>query len=237
MAKKKRGRPPRGEYPEKSAVMNFRIRPDTKRLLVQAARASGRTLSAETEHQLRRAVAEMGTGRTHAIMTAIGRAIDGLVELKRTAPGTDWWSDPDLYGQARRVVLTALDLFKPPGTVTDAGPDDTRTAEFEIETTLREIQLFDETKPFVKQTPYERWLGVMKKNLGLSPIDLRSGTSRRHAQNRERFRAFRDELIALSRKAARAPDAMLPDERRRLKELWDEVAKIRERSNENDRTT
>jgi hypothetical protein len=230
LAKKKRGRPPRGEYPEKSAVMNFRIRPDTKRLLTQAARASGRTLSAETEHQLRRAVAEMGAGRTYVILTAIGRAIDGLVELKRTTPGTDWWSDPDLYTQARRVVLTALDLFKPPGTVTDAGPDDTRTAEFAIETTLREIQLFDETKPFVKQTPYERWLGMMKKDLG--PLADRLAVwgvpAARARENQERFRPFRDELIALSRKAARAPDAMLPDEHRRLKELWDEVAKIRE---------
>ena len=52
--KSKRGRPPGGEYAEKSAVMNFRIRPDTKRLLQQAAHMSGRTLSQETEHQIRK---------------------------------------------------------------------------------------------------------------------------------------------------------------------------------------
>jgi hypothetical protein len=229
MAKKRRGRPPRGEYPEKSEVMNFRIRPDTKRLLAQAARASGRTVSAEAEHQLRRGLAEMGTGHTHAVMTTIGRAIDGLVKLKG-ARGGDWWSDPDLYGHARRVVLTALDLFKPPGGSTDAIPDDTRSAEFEIEATLHEIQLFDETKPFVKQTPHERWLGMMKKDLG--PLADRPVVwnipAVRGREDQERFRPLRDELIVLSRKDARAPDAMSPAERHRLDELWKEVAKIRE---------
>jgi hypothetical protein len=235
MAKKKRGRPPHGEYPEKSDVMNFRIRPDTKRLLVQAARASGRTLSGECEHQLRRAVAEMGTGRTHAVMTTIGRAIDGLVELKKGAPGIDWWSDPDLYVQARQVVLTALDLFRPPEAATgEDRPENAREAEFEIEATLREIQLFDETKPFVKQKPYERWLGMMKKDLGpLADRPVVWGVSAaRVREDQERFRPFRDELVALSRKAERMPDAMSPDERDRLKELWNEVAKIRERSDE-----
>jgi hypothetical protein len=235
VAKRKRGRPPHGEYPEKSAVMNFRIRPDTKRLLAQAARASGRTLSAETEHQLRRAVAEMGTGRTHAVMTVIGRTIDGLVELKRGAPGIDWWSDPVLYGQARQVVLTALDLFKPPEAATgEDHPENERRAEFEIEATLREIQLFDEAKPFVKQTPYERWLGMMKKDLGhLADRPVVWGVPAiRAREDQEGFRPFRDELIALSRKAERTPDAMSPDERDRLKELWNEVAKIRDGSGE-----
>jgi hypothetical protein len=229
LAKKKRGRPPHGEYPEKSAVMNFRIRPDTKRLLAQAARASGRTLSAETEHQLRRAVAEMGTGRTHAVMTTIGRAIDGLVKLKAgESTERDWWTDPYLYGQARQVVLKALDLFKPPEAAIDAEPDNARQAEFEIEALLHEIQLFDESnKPFVKQTPHERRLGMMKKDLGpLAERPVVWGESAGQARERhERAREVLRELIPLSRKN---PGDLTPQEAEQLHALRAAILKINE---------
>jgi hypothetical protein len=225
LAKKKRGRPPHGEYPEKSEVMNFRIRPDTKRLLAQAARASGRTLSGETEHQLRRAVAEMGTGRTHAVMTTIGRAIDGFVKLKTgEGPERDWWTDPYLFAAARRIVWAALDLFKPPGAMTDdaAEPDIAGRPEFEIEAILREIQLFDETKPFVKQTPYERWLGMMKKDLGPA-ADRPSVWGEGAEQAREWSRRMKDilsEYVPLSRKAR---DTMTPEETERFYVLRDTI--------------
>jgi hypothetical protein len=126
------------------------------------------------------------------------------------------------------VVLTALDLFKPQAAIGDE--PDGRQAEFEIEAILREIQLFDETKPFMKQKAYERWLGLMKKDLG--PLADRPAVwgvpADRARDEQERFRPLREELIVLSRKALRAPDAMSSEERRRLDELWNEVAKIRE---------
>jgi hypothetical protein len=227
--RKKRGRPPHGEYPEKSAVINFRIRPDTKRLLVQAARASGRTVSGECEHQLRRAVAEMGTGRTHAVMTTIGRAIDGVVKLAAgEASGRDWWTDPYLYGQARQVVLTALDLFRPPEEATgEDHPGNERRAEFEIEATLREIQLFDETKPFVKQTPYERWLGMMKKDLG--PLADRVavwGTTAEEARGQQALaKKIMPELIRLERKASK--DELTPEEMGELQNLRNQIVALR----------
>jgi hypothetical protein len=49
-----RGRAPKGEYAGKIEVMSFRLTPDTKAALRRAAATSGRSLSQETEHRLRR---------------------------------------------------------------------------------------------------------------------------------------------------------------------------------------
>jgi hypothetical protein len=207
MPKRKRGRPPHGEYPEKSEVMNFRIRPDTKRLLKDAALASGRTVSAEAEHQLRRGLAEMGVGRTHSVMTVIGKAIDGLVALKTspTASRDDaWWTDPKLFEAARHVVLEALELFRPnTADNAEASDDDARQAAFEIEALLHEIQTFDETKkPYTRQTPHERWLGLMKKDLGpLADRPVVWGASAEEARAlRASTAALLSELKPLARK-------------------------------------
>ena len=91
----------------------LRIRPDTKRLLQQAARASGRTLSQETEHQLRRALIEMGAP-TYAFLQTIGQAVDSLVNFRDQK--ARWLDDPYLYRQARNAITAALDLFQPEGT-------------------------------------------------------------------------------------------------------------------------
>src|SRR5262245_17023634 len=54
----KRGRRPKGEYPEKKRVFASRIREDTWGMLRQAATRSGRSVSQEFEHQLRRGLDE-----------------------------------------------------------------------------------------------------------------------------------------------------------------------------------
>jgi TraY domain len=53
-----RGRAPKGEYAGKTQVMSFRLTPDTKAALRRAAARSGRSLSQETEHRLRRGLDE-----------------------------------------------------------------------------------------------------------------------------------------------------------------------------------
>ena len=58
----KRGRVPKGEYAGKTEVMSFRITPDTKTALRRAAATSGRSLSQEAEHRLRRGLEPAPTG-------------------------------------------------------------------------------------------------------------------------------------------------------------------------------
>src|SRR5262249_27704091 len=155
------GRPPHGDYPEKSAVINFRIRPDTKQALQDAAHASGRTLSQECEHQLRRGLIEMGAGSTHAIMRIVGRAIDKLVKLKD--PNAKWMADAYLYQQAENALVAALRLFRPEG----VPPKDTaesldfggmQQGALLVREEFRDVQLADPSIPFAKQSARQRML-------------------------------------------------------------------------------
>ena len=100
------------KYPDRTVVINFRIQPATKAALQDAARRSGRTVSAEAERQLRRALSDMGTGPTHALMALIGRAIDGVVGLK--SPKAKWWNDPHQFDEAVRLATAAFELLRPP---------------------------------------------------------------------------------------------------------------------------
>jgi hypothetical protein len=220
------------KYPEKSKVMNFRITPGTRGLLEEAAEASGRTISSECEHQLQRALSDMGTGPSHVLMAVIGRTIDDLVRMRERGAkqkSARWWDDPHTFDLAARAVAAAFDMLRPKGEVPDTG----RRGEFAIEATLREIQLADLSIPFDQMKPHQRWLALLKRDLG--PIADRPAiwgiTAESARELDELSRTFRDELRALSQKAERAPDAMSSEERHRLKELWTEVTKIRERQN------
>src|SRR5438093_1480133 len=54
----KRGRPPKGEYPEKKRVFASRVREDTWEMLQRAAAKSSRSVSQEFEFRLRRGLDE-----------------------------------------------------------------------------------------------------------------------------------------------------------------------------------
>jgi hypothetical protein len=241
MAKTKAKRAPR--YPEKSSVVNFRCTPTTRRLLQQAAKASGKTLSYEIERHLERALSQRSTP-TCALMDIIGTQIDALVRLRVEGLGdvepkwkvdksARWWDDPYLYGQAFALVTHAFEMFRPKGEPPqgidesiDAGGR--RQGKFSIETTLREIQLVDASKPFAEQTPHERWLTLLKGDLGsLADRPVIWGST---AEQERELRALTEpllaELIPLSQKEGQTPESMTPEETQRLAELRAEVAKI-----------
>jgi hypothetical protein len=209
-------------YSDKSIVINFRIQPSTKAALQRAAAASGRTLSAECEHQLHRALAsDLGAGPTHALMSMIGRTIDGFLSLRSTR--TKWWNDPYLFDQAARLAATAFELLRPQGQSSpeSAEPFGERSARFAIEATLREIQTVDTTIPFGKQTPYQRWLALMRQDLG--PLVDRASVWVLSAEKARELRGkaapILEEYIPLSRKDAKTPRNMTDAETQRLAEL------------------
>jgi hypothetical protein len=218
------------KYPEKSAVMNFRITPSTRQLLERAAEASGRTISSECEHQLQRALSDIGAGPSHALMAVIGRTIDDLVRMRERGAklkASRWWDDPYTFDLAARAVTAAFEMFRPKGKPSES---DGRQGEFAIEATLREIQLVDLSIPFDQLTPHQRWLALLKRDLG--PLADRPtvwwAESAPHARVRERAREALRELIPLSQKAERAPDAMTPKETEKLRELRAAIVKISE---------
>jgi hypothetical protein len=157
------------KYATKTTVINFRIQPSTKAALQEAARRSGRTVSAECEHQLRRALSDMGTGPTYALMALIGRAIDGVVGLKSST--VKWWNDPRQFDEAVRLAMAAFELLRPPPRAGAEPPDSVeplseRSIQFAAEASVREVQTVNAAVPFEQQTLDQRWLALLRQDLG-----------------------------------------------------------------------
>jgi hypothetical protein len=238
----------RPRYFDKTKIFSTRLTSSTLRLLKEAAAQSGRTVSAECEFQLQRALCDLGPGATHAIMQTIARSIDGLIRHRRTgSEATDfvkvsnasWLNDPYLYSQATQVVAAAFEMFRPegapPGTaeeVFDAGGR--RQGRLAVEVTMREIQLADIETPLAKLKPYQRWLATMKRDLGvLVSRPLIWGMA---AAQAEKERALSGELlkkfIPLSRKSfdpktgEADPKRLTQAEKNELTKIWAEIEKI-----------
>ncbi|MGE0652803.1 MAG: hypothetical protein AB7P12_13805 [Alphaproteobacteria bacterium] len=126
----KRGPMPRGEYQNKSAVLSTRIRADTRKHLQEAAEQSGRSLSQEIEHRLRRSfedegkiIAIFGGYRTYAVF----RAVVAAVEATRSPYGEDgchWLDDPHHFDLAVQTAMAVLVGFRPAGDPAQLKTDD-----------------------------------------------------------------------------------------------------------------
>jgi hypothetical protein len=216
MAKRMRGRPPRGEYPGKTAVMNFRIRPDTKRLLEAAARASGRTLSQETEHQLRRALVDMGVGPTFALMKVIGSAIDAIISTRYSRGNPNWIDDPYLFDQVAKAITGAFEIFRPAGVITRpadvlhgsaiAAKAEGQAAALQL---LALIRSADVLTPISRQSAQTRALTVMKQDLG-ALLDRPVSRTRDEIVSNA-LGEFKSQRGVID-KARTDPDAITPDE-------------------------
>ncbi len=132
----RRGPQPKGEYGGKigrTAVLSTRLQPDTRKRLVAAAGTSGRSLSQELEHRIRRTFIEddkaiefYGSQSNAAILKLIGAVIqstctswfvktaDGWVPDLKKDP-EEWLRDPKLFDQVLTAVVHALIWFKPNG--------------------------------------------------------------------------------------------------------------------------
>jgi hypothetical protein len=116
----KRGPAPKGEYAGKSSVFSTRIRPDLRKWLEKATKQSGRSLSQEVEHRLRRSFVEddkiaeaFGDRRTFRLMRMMADAIH-LTEEKDAEAG-DWLSNPYSFHVALNAALSVLRAVEPPG--------------------------------------------------------------------------------------------------------------------------
>ena len=215
-------RKPARKYPMKSSVINFRIQPSTLDALKKAAAASGRTVSAEAEHQLHRALSDIGHGRSYAVMATIAMAIDTLAARRRRK----WWNDVYSFEQAAKVVASAFALLRPPGAPAPEGePFGEHSAEFAIQATLREIQTADLTVPFDRRTNHQKWLALMKAGLGdLADRPALFGQTADQARAlNEAAKPILAELIPLSKKTGKTPA-----EAERLAELERELVKLQQ---------
>src|SRR5207249_419908 len=118
VAKAKRGRAPKGAYAEKTTVMSFRIRPDTKAALRKAAATKGRSLSQETEHRLRWGLDEDGKiatiwadRKTLAMMQLAAQAVLCLGKVRDAK--VHWTADVELFDAAMKAIIGTLRAFRP----------------------------------------------------------------------------------------------------------------------------
>jgi hypothetical protein len=174
----KRGPQPRGEYAGKSAVMSTRIRPDTRAMLVEAARSNNRSLSQEIEGRLRRTFSDdekisevFGSRQTFALMKLIGSIIEAIGRPDRV-PGhpirTDWVRSSYLRAQVRMAINVVLDALPPPEG--NHIPALAKRAELKGQTRAREIiervRRADLRLALTKRTAGQHKDAVLKADLG-----------------------------------------------------------------------
>jgi hypothetical protein len=206
--------------------MNFRIRPDTKRLLQEARDVSGRTLSQETEHQLRRALVDLGTGPTFAILKMVGMAIDALLAQQHRRANPPWVDDPHSFDQVVKAIAGALEVFRPPG-ARPKSDDDLIISKFEgraaVLQLLALVRAIDQSVPIGKQTVHRRALTMLKADLEAFSLVERTGPldTNRLVAAALRERSDHRELIS---KARTNPEAITPDEALQLWRLAGDMA-------------
>jgi hypothetical protein len=174
VAKAKRGRTPQGEYAGKTGVMSFRIRPDTKAALRNAAATSGRSLSQEAEHRLRRGLDQdetissfWGDPKTFAMMRLAAQAVLSLGKVRDTE--VHWTANVEAFDAAMEAIIGTLRVFRPlVATSLSTGSPEIGVPVLAI---LREAQAADPTRPLNKSTRRQRAMTRFKEHLGEELVD------------------------------------------------------------------
>jgi hypothetical protein len=230
--KRKRGRPPGGEFTEKSEVVHFRVRPDTKAMLEKAAQASGRTVSQECEHRLLRGLDDFDSEPTTALLKIFLLTVDTAAKLRDPEGKARWWNDLYVFEAAKRTVAGVFDLFRPPGAAppeNDSFLQQVRTAGTHTAAAiLRQVQLVDPAKPYGRQTRAQVWFSMLRKELGeLADRPVIWGKT---AEELREEHAALDAIRALQQKFSpleNIPETeRTPEQRRKLERLQQQMREI-----------
>jgi hypothetical protein len=167
----RRGRPPKGEYPEKKRVFASRIREDTWEMLQRAAAKSGRSLSQEFEFRLRRGLDDdekiesaFGDLKTFGLMKLAAQAVKSMCDLNNLK--VHWTANVTAFDEALEVIARTLKGFRPhvlTATNLVTGPPELGKPLIE---TVREIQAADPTRPLGKVSKRERAMLRLQSELG-----------------------------------------------------------------------
>jgi hypothetical protein len=167
----RRGRPPKGEYPEKKRVFASRIREDTWEMLQRAAAKSGRSLSQEFEFRLRRGLDDdekiesaFGDLKTFGLMKLAAQAVKSMCDLNNLK--VHWTANVTAFDEALEVITRTLKGFRPhvlTATNLVTGPPELGKPLIE---TVREIQAADPTRPLGKVSKRERAMLRLQSELG-----------------------------------------------------------------------
>ena len=168
----KRGRRPKGEYPEKKRVFASRIREDTWEMLQRAAARSGRSVSQEFEFRLRRSLDDdekiesaFGDLKTFGLMKLAAQAVKSMCDVKNLK--IHWTADVTTFDEALEVITRTLKGFRPhvltATNLVTRSPELGTPALVEIS---REIQATDPARALSKTNKRERALLRLRNELG-----------------------------------------------------------------------
>jgi plasmid stability protein len=164
-----RGRAPKGEYAGKTQVMSFRLTPDTKAALRRAAARSGRSLSQETEHRLRRGLDEeeaisslWGDVKTSAMLRLAAQVVQSVRTLQDTK--VHWTADAKVFDSAIETIAGTLKLFRPlQAEGISVGSPEIDAPALKI---VEEAQATELSRPLSKSSRRQRAMARFKEDLG-----------------------------------------------------------------------
>jgi TraY domain len=171
----RRGPPPKGEYGGKiarTAVLSTRLQPDTRARLEAAKKASGRSLSQELEHRLRRSFIEddkavefYGTEQNAAVVRLIGATIQSTTARISTEGKHEWLKEQWLFDDVMDAIAHVLLWFRPGG---DGGRREiTLSSGTHISDQLiNEIRSSDPSLPISKRSNRQHAMAMLKEKLG-----------------------------------------------------------------------
>ena len=165
----KRGRAPKGDYAGKTEVMSFRLTPDTKAALRMAAARSGRSLSQETEHRLRRGLDEeeaisslWGDVKTSAMLRLAAQVVQSVRTLQDTK--VHWTADAKVFDSAIEAIAGTLKLFRPlQAEGFSVGSPEIGAPALKI---IEEAQATKLSRPLSKSSRRQRAMARFKEDLG-----------------------------------------------------------------------
>lgn len=165
----KRGRAPKGKYAGKTEVMSFRITPDTKAALRRAAASSGRSLSQEAEHRLRRGLDEeeaissfWGDAKTSAMLRLAAQVVQSLGAVRDTK--VHWTADAKVFDSAIEAIAETLKLFRPmQAEGISVGSPEIGAPALRI---VKEAQATELSRPLSKSSRRQRAMARFKEDLG-----------------------------------------------------------------------
>lgn len=173
------------EFGDQRAVLSTRITQETRDALEAAATASGRPLSREVEHRLRRSfdtdtiVETLGGPQLYAMLRLVSAAMlmagTGRVNAARrkALQKTDWLNDPDAYAEAVKATLQVLHALRPAGSPTGHLRDKGLDGLFMANLVLDAVEEATPTQPSPGEKLDNAQLVLRRVASGLGPLHER----------------------------------------------------------------
>lgn len=170
----KRGRKPKGEYPDKVSIISTRVTAELRQALEAARDESGRSLSQEIEGRLRQSfdiektiMETFGDRRTYAFFRTLAGVTDALWNPEK--PDRFWLDDPYQYNQAVTAIRSVLEVLRPEGETSLESDSELLQAAAELQGRERAANILEA----VRNADPASWSVAERLRTDLGPVSKR----------------------------------------------------------------